>query len=89
MRRATGIVRRIDGMGRITLPIGFLRALDLGPGSPLGIFVDDEQSIVLQRYEPGCIFCGLAEGLEDFHGRLLCARCRAEIAGRPFVGGEG
>jgi transcriptional pleiotropic regulator of transition state genes len=81
VRRATGIVRAIDGQGRVCLPIELLRVLDLGAGSPLGIFVDDEQAIILRRHETGCLVCDGTEGLEDFHGRPLCERCRAEVRG--------
>ena len=81
MRRATGIVRRIDSLGRFLLPSELRQTMGLPPGTPLGIFVDDQEGIILRRHEPGCLFCGLAEGLEDFHGRPICGRCRAEIRG--------
>ena len=55
--KATGIVRKVDELGRIVLPIELRRTLDIAERDPLEIYVDG-QSIVLSKYQPACIFCG-------------------------------
>lgn len=79
--KATGIVRSLDSLGRIVLPIELRRTLDMGDKAPLEIYVDGE-SIILRKYEPSCVFCGNAEGLEVFHGKNVCGDCVAEIEER-------
>ena len=55
--KATGIVRKVDELGRIVLPIELRRTLDIAERDPLEIYVDGS-SIVLNKYQPACIFCG-------------------------------
>ena len=54
--KATGIVRKVDSLGRIVLPIELRRTLGIGELDPLEIFVDGEK-IILRKYEPACTFC--------------------------------
>lgn len=77
--KSTGIVRKIDHLGRIVLPIELRRVLDIEIGSPLEIYVEGE-SIILKKYQPACIFCGSSEGTADFKGRCVCAACRKEMS---------
>lgn len=56
--KATGIVRKVDELGRIVLPIELRRTLDIEIKDPIEIFVDDEY-ILLKKYEPACIFCAM------------------------------
>lgn len=77
--KSTGIVRKIDDLGRIVLPIELRRVLDIDKDASLEIYVDDE-SIVLKKYQPACIFCGNAEGVQQYQGRNICACCRSSIA---------
>ena len=60
--KATGIVRKVDELGRIVLPIELRRTLDIEIKDPIEIFVDDEY-ILLKKYEPACIFCGNAKNV--------------------------
>ncbi|MDD3428823.1 MAG: AbrB/MazE/SpoVT family DNA-binding domain-containing protein [Oscillospiraceae bacterium] len=76
--KSTGIVRKIDDLGRVVLPIELRRVLDLEDGSSLEIYVDDD-SIVLKKYQPACVFCGGTEDIVSFKGRNICAACRREI----------
>lgn len=76
---ATGIVRKLDELGRIVLPIETRRMLGIDIKDGLAVFVDGDR-IILQKYAPGCTFCG--EGLEDFtyfHGKSVCEKCRSEL----------
>lgn len=76
--KSTGVVRRIDELGRIVLPIEIRRSLDLNVKDPVEIFVDNER-IVLQKYSPSCIFCGDADNIVFFNGKRICAKCLEEI----------
>ena len=58
--KSTGIVRRIDNLGRVVLPIELRRSFDIDKEDPVEIFVDDN-AIVLKKYQPACIFCNEAK----------------------------
>ncbi|MBR6028935.1 MAG: AbrB/MazE/SpoVT family DNA-binding domain-containing protein [Clostridia bacterium] len=76
--KATGVVRQLDRLGRVVLPIELRRTMDISPGDRLEIFVEDG-TIVLKKYEPSCIFCGDARDVAMYRGRLICARCMAAL----------
>ena len=76
--KSTGVVRRIDELGRIVLPIEIRRSLDINVKDPVEIFIDNER-IVLQKYSPSCIFCGDADNIVFFNGKRICAKCLEEI----------
>lgn len=75
----TGIVRRIDDLGRIVLPVELRRGLELENGDSLEIFVEDN-TIILKKYQPACIFCGNVADISVFKGRNICPSCAKEIA---------
>jgi len=68
--KATGIVRRIDELGRIVLPCELRRALHINDRDPLEVFVDEDR-IVLKKYEPACLFTGTADDLVEYEGRKV------------------
>ena len=72
--KSTGVVRRVDELGRIVLPIELRRSLDINIKDPVEIFVDNER-IILQKYIPSCIFCGNTEGIVYFNGKRICSDC--------------
>lgn len=72
--KSTGIVRKIDELGRIVLPIEMRNRLEIGPGVGVEIFFENS-SIVLRKYAPTCVFCGETEGLIEFKGRKICRHC--------------
>ena len=72
--KSTGIVRKIDELGRLVLPIELRRTLEISDGDSLEIFVEDN-TIILKKYQPACIFCGSTEGTINFNGRLICKSC--------------
>lgn len=76
--KSTGVVRRIDELGRIVLPIEIRRSLDISVKDPVEIFIDNER-IVLQKYVPACIFCGDADNIVFFNGKRICQNCLEEI----------
>ncbi len=76
--KATGIVRQIDHLGRIVIPIEMRRTMQLNEGDAMEIFVDGDR-IILQKYAPGCIFCGSGAKGIIAHGKPVCQRCVEEI----------
>lgn len=72
--KSTGIVRKVDELGRIVLPIELRRILDINEKDSLEIYVDGLQ-IILQKYEPACIFCGYAGETFAFKNRQICTDC--------------
>jgi AbrB family transcriptional regulator, transcriptional pleiotropic regulator of transition state genes len=76
--KATGVVRKVDELGRVVIPIELRRNLGIAEKDGLEIFVDDEK-IILKRYAPACIFCDSAEDIRHFKGRNICGHCIQEI----------
>ena len=72
--KATGIVRPMDALGRVVIPIELRRNLNINTDDSLEIFVDGEY-IMLKKYEPACIFCGSNDDIKQVHGRNVCANC--------------
>ena len=77
--KSTGIGRKLDELGRITLPIELRRTLGVGERDSLEIFVDEDK-IVLQKYEPSDIFSGTREDLLDYHGKKVSKASIIELA---------
>ncbi len=76
--KATGIIRKVDELGRIVLPIELRRNLDIEERDSLEIYMDGDK-IVLQKYSPACIFCGSSDGLISYKGKNVCHRCAGNI----------
>lgn len=72
--KATGIVRNLDELGRIVLPMELRRTLNIEVKAPLEIYVDSNY-IVLKKYDPSCTICGSMEELADFQGKKICKKC--------------
>lgn len=72
--KSTGIIRKVDDLGRIVLPIELRRVLDISERDELEIYMENDR-IILQKFEPACIFCGSARGLITFHGKNVCQSC--------------
>lgn len=77
--KSTGIVRKVDGLGRIVLPIELRRVLDVQVHSDLEIYVDGD-SIVLRKYNSSCVFCGGTNGLVDFEEKKVCSGCLEKLS---------
>ena len=76
--KSTGVVRRVDELGRIVIPIELRRTLDIAEKDALEIYVDGEQ-IILKKYEPACIFCGDARDVVNYKGKNICKNCLTEL----------
>ena len=78
--KTTGIVRQMDSLGRIVLPIELRRTLDIAQKDSLEIFVEGDQ-IILKKYEPTCVFCGNSRDIVSFKGKNVCPDCLKELKG--------
>ena len=76
--KSTGMVRPVDELGRIVLPKELRRSLSINPRDSVEIFTDGDR-IVLQKYEPACIFCGNADHVFYYEGKRICSDCLAKI----------
>ena len=76
--KSTGIVRRVDELGRIVLPVELRRTMGILEKDMLEIFVEGS-SIILKKYENTCIFCNSAEDIAVFHGKNVCPKCLREM----------
>ena len=72
--KSTGIVRKVDELGRIVLPIELRRTLGIEEKDRIEIFVDGE-SIILRKYQPACIFCENAKDIINYKGKNICPDC--------------
>ncbi len=79
--KATGIVRRIDDLGRIVLPSELRRVLQLGDKAEVEIYTEND-TVVLKKYQPTCIFCGSTANLTEYRDRNICAVCREELTAK-------
>ena len=79
--KSTGIVRKVDELGRIVLPIELRRVMDIQIKDSLEIMTEDDR-IILKKYEPSCVFCSSKGNLEEFKGRCICKKCREELLGK-------
>ncbi|HET7560417.1 MAG TPA: AbrB/MazE/SpoVT family DNA-binding domain-containing protein [Limnochordia bacterium] len=77
--KSTGIVRKVDELGRVVIPIELRRTLQIAEKDALEIYVDGEK-IILKKYEPACIFCGNAEGVRNFKEKNICPDCMRQMA---------
>jgi transcriptional pleiotropic regulator of transition state genes len=80
--KSAGIVRAIDDLGRIVIPVELRRTLDLAVNDLMEIFVDGE-NIVLRKYRPGCVFCGESDPqkikIVGIKGKIICRNCTNQI----------
>ena len=72
--KSTGIVRKIDDLGRMVIPIELRKTMNINKKDPMEIFVDGDK-IILKKYQPGCRYCGSMENLVEFGGHHICTDC--------------
>ena len=76
--KSTGIIRHVDELGRVVIPMSIRRTLGLSERDPVEIFMDGE-CIILQKHQSSCIFCGGTENLIAYEGKNVCAACCAAL----------
>ena len=72
--KSTGIIRKVDELGRIVLPIELRRTLDISERDELEIYMENDR-IILQKFEPACVFCGSFRNLSSFRRKNVCSEC--------------
>lgn len=74
--RALGVVRKIDELGRVVIPVEVRRRFGIDVKDSVEIYIDDNDSIILKKYEPACIFCGDAKDVFNYNGKNnICTEC--------------
>lgn len=77
--KSTGIIRKVDELGRVVIPIELRNKFDISEKDPIEIYVDGS-SIVLKKYEPNCVFCGNTKTLITYKDKLVCSKCAQKLA---------
>ena len=77
--KATGIVRKVDELGRIVLPSELRKTMHVSVGDSFELFTNDN-TVVLKKYEPGCILTGEMEELVEYQGRKVSKMAIKELA---------
>ena len=77
--KSTGIIRRVDELGRVVIPIEIRNQFNIVEKDPIEIYVDGS-SIVLKKFEQNCIFCGNTQDLLSYNGKLICKKCANKIS---------
>lgn len=80
MKKATGIIRKIDQLGRVVLPKELRKTLSIEKGDSLAIYVSDDDEIILKKYLSGCVLCGNIEHLQQRKGKCICQDCIDNLA---------
>lgn len=76
--KSTGIVRKVDELGRIVVPMELRKTMDIKEKDPIEIFTDGD-SIILRKYTDSCVFCGDNENTVRFEGKVVCKNCLAKL----------
>ena len=76
--KSTGMVRMVDHLGRIVLPIEIRTTMDIQEKDPIEIYTEDNK-IILMKYHPACVFCNNADNVVYFNGKRICEDCLKKI----------
>lgn len=77
--KSTGIVRKVDELGRIVIPMELRKVFGIEVKDPLEIYVEEDR-IILSKYQPVCVFCGDPQGVIEFKNKSVCRLCSEMIA---------
>lgn len=76
--KSTGIARSVDSLGRVVLPKELRDVMDIPPGEPLELFIDDDR-IILKKFTHNCVFCGEGSDVQFYKDRAICRECADDI----------
>ena len=76
--KSTGIIRRVDELGRVVIPMEIRNQFNIVEKDPIEIYVEGS-CIVLKKYEPNCIFCGNTKNLVEYKDKLVCDKCSKQL----------
>lgn len=77
--KSTGILRPVDNLGRVVIPMEIRSTLGINPKDSLEIFTDGD-SIILKKYSPSCVFCGNADDVLLFEEKRVCRDCLKKLS---------
>ena len=78
MIKSTGILRNVDSLGRLVLPMELRNKLGIKEKDSIEILVDGS-SIILKKYNPNCVFCGNSKNLFQYNDKLICSKCKEKL----------
>ena len=76
--KRTGIIRKVDELGRIVIPIEMRRTLGVDNRDPIELFIE-AGAIILRKYAPGCVFCGNPKAIIEYAGKRVCWKCISDM----------
>lgn len=76
--KSTGIIRKIDELGRFVIPMEMRNKLSISNNDSLEIYVEGT-SIILKKYQPDCVFCGSSKNVVEYKGKNVCEKCLNEM----------
>lgn len=76
--KSTGIVRRVDELGRIVVPIELRRSLDIGDRDTVEMYLEGD-NIIIRKYQPSCVFCGAISDITLYREKMVCLNCIENI----------
>lgn len=76
--KSTGMIRKVDDLGRIVLPVEIRRSLGIVERDELEIYVEEDR-VVLKKFEPRCIFCGSSDLFVTYMGKNVCKKCAQRL----------
>jgi transcriptional pleiotropic regulator of transition state genes len=82
--KSTGVVRKVEHLGRISLPSGLRRKLNFAKGDLVEVYIEDGM-LVIKKHTPSCVFCQSVERLVEFEDRYICGKCVAKLAKGEFL----
>lgn len=77
--KSTGIIRKLDELGRVVIPIELRNKFNISEKDPIEIYVDGS-NIILKKYEISCIFCGKTENLKEYKDKQICNNCLLKLS---------
>lgn len=85
--KSTGIIRRIDDLGRIVIPKEIRRVNDIVEGDPMEIYTDEDGKVILKKYIPAnaCVVCGELDKTVEFKGKCICEKCIAGLVDGDYT----
>lgn len=76
--KSTGMVRKVDELGRIVLPAEIRQSMDIQVKDAMEIFTDND-CVILRKYQPSCIFCNNADKIVFFAEKRICSDCLEKL----------
>lgn len=78
LMKDTGVVRKIDPLGRLVIPIEVRRELGLNENEPVEMYVENKR-VIIEKYNPSCLICGETENVKKINEKSICDSCINKI----------